>query len=163
LPGPIASIRYSLFAIASRVARPGGCSPPGLSRYQPACKPGSVGRKLALSRDGHSSVAPVARRLERPTRTVRIRTSIPGPSSVPPVPIRSCSRWGLPCHLRCRRRGALLPHHFTLTAQCAAVCFLWHFPEAHACRPLAGTARPWSPDFPLEPAFAIGSSSRPAD
>ena len=32
------------------------------------------------------------------------------------VPIRSCSRWGLPCRLRCRRRGALLPHPFTLTA-----------------------------------------------
>jgi hypothetical protein len=32
------------------------------------------------------------------------------------VPIRSCSRWGLPCRLRCRRRGALLPHRFTLTA-----------------------------------------------
>jgi hypothetical protein len=32
------------------------------------------------------------------------------------VPIRSCSRWGLPCRRRCRRRGALLPHLFTLTA-----------------------------------------------
>jgi len=32
------------------------------------------------------------------------------------VPIRSCSRWGLPCRRRCRRRGALLPHHFTLAA-----------------------------------------------
>ena len=32
------------------------------------------------------------------------------------VPIRFCSRWGLPCRLRCRRRGALLPHLFTLTA-----------------------------------------------
>lgn len=31
------------------------------------------------------------------------------------LPILSCSRWGLPCHLRYRRRGALLPHHFTLT------------------------------------------------
>jgi len=31
------------------------------------------------------------------------------------VPIRSCSRWGLPCRRRCRRRGALLPHRFTLT------------------------------------------------
>ena len=30
------------------------------------------------------------------------------------VPIRSCSRWGLPCRLRRRRRGALLPHRFTL-------------------------------------------------
>ena len=32
------------------------------------------------------------------------------------VPIWSCSRWGLPCRLRCRGRGALLPHPFTLTA-----------------------------------------------
>src|SRR5436190_18254993 len=30
------------------------------------------------------------------------------------APIRSCSRWGLPCRLRCRTRGALLPHRFTL-------------------------------------------------
>ncbi len=30
------------------------------------------------------------------------------------APIRSCSRWGLPCRPRCRGRGALLPHHFTL-------------------------------------------------
>jgi hypothetical protein len=32
------------------------------------------------------------------------------------VPIRSCSRWGLPCRRRCRLRGALLPHRFTLAA-----------------------------------------------
>ncbi len=32
------------------------------------------------------------------------------------APIWSCSRWGLPCHVRCRPRGALLPHHFTLTS-----------------------------------------------
>jgi len=32
------------------------------------------------------------------------------------VPIWSCSRWGLPCRRRYRRRGALLPHHFTLAA-----------------------------------------------
>ena len=32
------------------------------------------------------------------------------------VPIRSCSRWGLPCRFRRRKRGALLPHRFTLTA-----------------------------------------------
>ncbi len=29
--------------------------------------------------------------------------------------IWSCSGWGLPCHHCCQRRGALLPHHFTLT------------------------------------------------
>ena len=33
------------------------------------------------------------------------------------VPIWSCSRWGLPCRLRCRSRGALLPHRFTLTVE----------------------------------------------
>ena len=31
------------------------------------------------------------------------------------IPIWSCSRWGLPCRLCYQRRGALLPHHFTLT------------------------------------------------
>lgn len=31
------------------------------------------------------------------------------------IPIRSCSRWGLPCRFRCRSRGGLLPHPFTLT------------------------------------------------
>ena len=30
-------------------------------------------------------------------------------------PIWSCSRWGLPCHICYQMRGALLPHHFTLT------------------------------------------------
>ena len=30
------------------------------------------------------------------------------------VPIRSCSRWGLPCRTRCLMRGALLPHRFAL-------------------------------------------------
>ncbi len=29
--------------------------------------------------------------------------------------IWACWRWGLPCHDRHRPRGALLPHHFTLT------------------------------------------------
>jgi hypothetical protein len=32
------------------------------------------------------------------------------------VPIRHCSRWGLPCHPRCRGRGGLLPHRFTVAA-----------------------------------------------
>ncbi len=32
----------------------------------------------------------------------------------PAAPIRSCSRWGLPCRPCCQGRGALLPHHFTL-------------------------------------------------
>ena len=46
--------------------------PPGpLNQYQPACKPGSVGKGDAPPRDGHSSATPVARRLQQPTRTAR--------------------------------------------------------------------------------------------
>ena len=56
-------------------------------------------------------------------------------------PIWPCSRRGLPCRRRCRRRGALLPHHFTLAVVLAhawAVCFLLHFPWAHAPQALPG-------------------------
>jgi hypothetical protein len=35
----------------------------------------------------------------------------------PPLLIWACWRWGLPCHDRHRPRGALLPHHFTLTGR----------------------------------------------
>jgi hypothetical protein len=41
-----------------------------------------------------------------------------GPEGPPPAtPIRPCSRWGLPCRPRCRGRGALLPHPFTLAGR----------------------------------------------
>lgn len=79
----------------------------------------------------------------QPGRLVRKR---PGLSRARAAPIRSCSRWGLPCRSRCRVRGGLLPHLFTLTPSALrgrlrlstdrrwtddrdeAVCFLWHFP-----------------------------------
>lgn len=68
-------------------------------------KPGSV-------KDNHSSGTFVTECLKRPTR-------IPYGSYVPAftgwIPIWSCSKWGLPCHNCCQLRGALLPHHFTLT------------------------------------------------
>ena len=66
------------------------------------------------------------------------------------VPIWSRSRWGLPCRFRCRTRGALLPHHFTLTwpRRPLAVCFLWRYPWGRPRRALPGTVFPWSPDFP---------------
>jgi hypothetical protein len=73
------------------------------------------------------------------------------PSAPPATPIRSCSRWGLPCRPCCQGRGALLPHRFTRAGwPCGepAVCFLWHFPWGRPRRPLTGTVFPWSPDFP---------------
>jgi hypothetical protein len=94
---------------------------PSFSRYQPACKPGFVGhRPLARTiRDGHSSGTMFAHCLEQPTRTASL-TSPPRcyrfrERTRVAVPIRSCSRCGLPCRFRCRTRGALLPHLFTLT------------------------------------------------
>ena len=51
------------------------------------------------------------RRRERPARRRRHHRHPPA------APTWSCSRWGFPCRPRCRRRGALLPHHFTLAAR----------------------------------------------
>jgi hypothetical protein len=118
-----------------------------------------------LLRDGHSSGAPLARRLEQPTRAAAgIGPGTLGPTRTSrAAPIRSCSRWGLPCRLRCRRRGALLPHRFTLAvAGCPAraVSSLWHFPWGHPRRPLAATANPWSPDFPPPRAYGRKAGSR---
>ncbi len=94
------------------------------------------------------------------------RGNLPGLSSRA-VPIRFCSRWGLPCRSRYRSRGGLLPHPFTLTHPNTnagrAVCFLWHFPWGRPRRPLAGTVFPWSPDFPPRRPFDPCRSGRPAD
>jgi len=113
--------------------------------------------------DDHSSGTRLAARLTRPTRAARRKNPCAGaertnPPRSPAAPIRSCSRWGLPCRSRCRGRGALLPHLFTLTRQgCGAtgapvrpgglfsVALSLGFDPR---RPLAGTASPWSPDFP---------------
>ncbi len=142
---------------------------------QPACKPGSVGPEwfAPRRRDGHSSGTPITRRLKQPTRTA----SLTSPRGVIvrkrtrryAVPIRSCSRCGLPCRFHCWRRGALLPHLFTLTFhpifsdRTKAVRSLWHFPWGRPRRTLSGTACRWSPDFPPPRPFDPCGSGRPAD
>ena len=51
-----------------------------------------------------------------------------------------CCRWGLPCRRSHPRRGALLPHHFTLTGNFfPAVSFLWHFPSDCSALTLSST------------------------
>ena len=92
-------------------------------------------------------------------RPERRREDPPGTSGrrrMPAAPTWSCSRWGFPCRRRCRRRGALLPHRFTLAGRPVfrhgpAVYFLWHFPWGRPRRALPGTVPPWSPDFPPSP------------
>jgi hypothetical protein len=93
----------------------------------------------------------------------RTRTIVPPPAA----PIRSCSRWGLPCRPCCQERGALLPHRFTLArhrprerGRGRAVCFLWHCPWGRPRRPLTGTVFPWSPDFPPPQVVRQRPSSR---
>ena len=87
-------------------------------------------------------------------------------SGMPAAPTWSCSRWGFPCRRRRRRRGALLPHHFTLAGRPVfrggpAVYFLWHFPWGRPRRALPGTVPPWSPDFP-PPARRRRAAIRPS-
>jgi len=53
-----------------------------------------------------------------PIGTQPTRRIIPGPGN---RHIWSCRRWGLPCRRRCRRRGALLPHLFTLACAIKAI------------------------------------------
>jgi len=78
-----------------------------------ACKPGSVFHLSAEATIPLGQPSPVASRdlpgLLRPER----------PAELPrrTAPIWSCSRWGLPCHSCYQERGALLPHHFTLTCK----------------------------------------------
>ena len=74
----------------------------------------------------------------------------------PLVPVWPCSGWGLPCHRRCRRRGALLPHPFTLA--CArtarAIGGLLSVALSVALRRPGVTRHRalWSSDFPRRPA-----------
>ena len=99
---------------------------------------------------------------DQPGRRGENTPASPALAGPPATPIRSCSRWGLPCRPRHRGRGALLPHRFTLArrrCRVRAVCFLWHFPWGRPRRPLTGTVFPWSPDFP--PPLPRGSG-RPA-
>src|SRR5690349_4926503 len=67
------------------VGRPTDVPSDAPSSRQPACKPGSVRRRLAPARDGHSSGTPVARRLEQPTRAADPDIDPEDCSSAPPL------------------------------------------------------------------------------
>jgi hypothetical protein len=98
---------------------------PGLPiAYQPACKPGSVWRQPRRTDARRpflwNAGCPA---LQATYPDGRIRTSILErrrrlrSDPLHAVPMWFCSRWGLPSRWRCRQRGALLPHRFTLAAR----------------------------------------------
>ncbi len=91
---------------------------------QSACKPGSV---RDCSRDDYSSGTIVTNRLVQPTRAASVKTRLLA-CARNTAPIWSCSRWGLPCRLCCQKRGALLPHPFTLTLLKERFTFCGTFP-----------------------------------
>ena len=136
----------------------------GGDRCQTACKPGSV-RGRPPTR--WPFIWDARHRAPRATDPGGRSGNRPGAILRPPgaAPTWSCSRRGLPCRTRCRVRGALLPHPFTLARRPCdperAVCSLWHFPWGCPRRVLPGPVLPWSPDFP-PPRASGGDGGHPA-
>ncbi len=123
------------------------------------------GGRLRPPGGGHSSRTGIAAGLQRAYPEARPDQPPRGPcGSALCLPICSCSRRGLPCRRHCCRRGALLPHLFTLTGPVARPGGL--FSVALSC----GSPRPavsrhpvlWSSDFPpVQPLASSHTSVRP--
>jgi hypothetical protein len=91
------------------------------------------------------------------------------------IPIRFCSRWGLPCRPCRQARGGLLPHPFTLTPPAnrpdddrrpigrrgglLSVALSLGSPPPDVIRHRVS----WSPDFPHARPFGACACGRPAD
>ena len=144
---------------------------------------GPVPHEPACARPGKGVSRPVSRVLYGPDRdpavaAIPLGRPLPAASSNQPgrrasgqacgasaavAPIRSCSRWGLPCRPRRRVRGALLPHPFTLTAGQTRrrSAFCGTFPRAEAPPDVIRHRVPMEPGL-SSPALA-GAAARPAD
>ena len=102
----------------------------------------------------------------QPGRPVRTRPE-PDGARARAVPIRSCSRWGLPCRrvaagaVRSYRTLSPLPRRY---ATAGAVCFLLHFPWGCARRTLSGTAVRGARTFlPHHLSASVRAAVRPTD
>ena len=106
--------------------------------------------RRVLFRDSVALVAAAIIPLRRPLLSAS--SSLPGSIG---RAVRSltwpCSRWGLPCRLRYRRRGGLLPRRFTLTARpegIAAVCFSVALSSRSPAPGVSRHLALWSSDVP---------------
>ena len=77
------------------------------------------------------------------------------------IPIRSCSRWGLPCRPCCQRRGGLLPHPFTLTSRARRFAFCGTFPEVAPAGRYPAPCFRGARTFLTLPPFGIGKARLP--
>ena len=103
----------------------------------------------------HSSRPGLATRLKQPTRTVGPKQPCGRRSEPRAIPIRSCSRWGLPCRCCCQHDAVRSYRTLSLSPgrNRGRPAFCGTFPEPApgwkpARRTLSGTVALWSPDFP---------------
>ena len=143
---------------------------PSFITYQPACKPGSVWH-ARLRR--YVTAIPLGRRLPRASSNQPGRRAGNRPAALSlarrprAVPIRSCSRWGLPCRpvagraVRSYRTVSPLP---PALADGRGGLFLWHFPWGRPRRTLSGTVVRGARTFlPGQPFGIAGAAVRPTD
>ena len=118
--------------------------------------------------DGHSSGAPVAERLMRPTRAAARRLArhhriaprcLPLLLGLAPGGVFPAAAVAGGAVRSYRTVSPLPPDRHA--GDGPAVYFLWHFPWGRPRRALPGTAPPWSPDFPL-PAHRRKAAIRPS-
>ena len=131
---------------------------------------GPVSRVLSPDPKGRRMVIYLGHRLpdtscSQPERAVRARALRPiGEAGHLSVPIRPCTGWGLPCQLRHRSRGGLLPHRFTLARyeRCSSAGGLFSVALSVGLPRLGVTQHPalWCSDFP-HPSANLGA--RPSD
>src|SRR3569833_4167596 len=116
-------------------------------------------------RDGHSSGAPVARRIVQPTRLTDLDRPDARRRQRHPYSVLLPVRFAVPPPLLTRAVGSYptvspLPSANTQRGRRRSV-FCGTVSETRAVKPtsrrtLSGTVCPWSPDFPLRTPFGIG-------
>ena len=89
----------------------GGCAPPRRRQFRRKNARGPVSRVLSTAFAQRWATIPLGDGSRRRSSNQPGRRAGTGPYA---TPIRSCSRWGLPCRRRYRKRGGLLPHPFDL-------------------------------------------------
>jgi len=128
------------------------------------CKPSSVPPAVLLRKSGATGAAIIYLGQPLPVGSSDLPAGLSDNAQLRAKLSRltwSCRRWGLPCRRRRRRRGALLPHLFTIACfrkGISAVYFLWHFPAGCPGWPLATTVALSCSDFPP---VSIETSDRP--